>query len=64
MSITTVPLPEYLTLRSAARYSGLSIETLRRMIRNRRLLRYKPTRKVLVRRGELEELIRRSAKEP
>jgi excisionase family DNA binding protein len=52
----------YLSLADAARYTTLSIGTIRRMLRDGRLIGYRPSgRRVLIDRQELERMIADSA---
>jgi excisionase family DNA binding protein len=55
-------LNRYLSLNDAATYSTLSLPTLRRMVRERKLRAYHPSgRRVLIDRVELDEWIHRAA---
>jgi excisionase family DNA binding protein len=51
----------FLAVTAAATYSGLSEETIRRWLRSGRLTAYRPNRRVLVDREQLDRLILASA---
>jgi excisionase family DNA binding protein len=54
--------PRYLSLGGAARYTTLSVGTLRRLLREGKLRGFRPSgRRVLIDRAELDALVRASA---
>jgi excisionase family DNA binding protein len=54
--------PQFFGVEDAARYAGVSSQTIRRMLREQRLTAFRPNRaKIVVSREELDRLIRRSA---
>ncbi|PQO40376.1 DNA-binding protein [Bremerella cremea] len=64
MSRESVP-QRFLTISSAARFTDLSEESIRRLIASRKLTAHRPVRgRVLIDRLELESLIRGSVKTP
>jgi excisionase family DNA binding protein len=66
MSTATDTMQRYLSYPAAARYSGMSEQTLRRLVEAGRLKAYRPTgsRKVIFDVRELDELIQSSADTP
>jgi len=49
--------PRWLGLRDAAAYTGLSVPTLRKLIREGRLKAYRPTRRINLNIGDLDRLM-------
>jgi excisionase family DNA binding protein len=63
MSVAAETTQRYLSYADASRYSGMSEQTLRRLVDSGRLKVYRPTggRKVVFDRHQLDELIQASA---
>jgi excisionase family DNA binding protein len=54
--------PRWLTIQAAADYSGLSVESVRRLLSSRRLTAHRPVKgRILLDRSELDALIQASA---
>jgi excisionase family DNA binding protein len=56
----TTAEPRWATIATAAKHSGLSVNTIRHMIARGKLRKYKPTRRVLVDLSELDRHIKAS----
>jgi len=57
-TIAPAPLARFVKLATAAESSGISVEVLRRWIRQRKLTVYRPHRRLLLDADELENFIR------